>query len=218
MQMSQRGGGLGGKYANEGVAETNLDAPSSALRETAFDGESLFGSDVQESGDEGDGGTPRPRASSPFKGLAEVVDLPTVDLSGDFDHLREDPTYTKFAAMFFSEIQTIDHQRSPLSVPLLKQVWGDGDAHRALVCWTSLLFFIGDTKARKGQEKLTNLNAIHVITNTGMTRPNTRDEIYCQIFKQILDNPNRHSQVCCLLPLLFLLFSLSLSYFICVFV
>jgi hypothetical protein len=65
---------------------------------------------------------------------------------------------------------------SQISVPLLKQIWGDGDAHRVLVTWAALLVFTGDAEPAF---KITNLNIVHVIAGTAMTRPNTRDEIYC---------------------------------------
>jgi hypothetical protein len=106
-------------HNTEGIAETNLDIMSSTVQETALD--DMLGAD-------GSGVT--------RKESEDEAPPPPV---ADYDY--EDPTFSNFALMFFSEIHTHEHQRTPIVVPLLKQVWGDGDAHRALVCWYSACFW-----------------------------------------------------------------------------
>ncbi|EDQ87942.1 uncharacterized protein MONBRDRAFT_32975 [Monosiga brevicollis MX1] len=58
---------------------------------------------------------------------------------------------------------------------------------------------------QKRTNPLTNLEMVQLVANTGITRPHTRDEIVCQLFKQLSNNPNRvsHARGWILLGLIF---------------
>eukprot|EP00052_Salpingoeca_macrocollata_P001633 m.26649 g.26649 ORF g.26649 m.26649 type:complete len:615 (+) comp11548_c0_seq1:81-1925(+) len=100
--------------------------------------------------------------------------------------------FTTFAANFFQDKSegAAKYSRSALLGPLLKQIWGDGDSERVTTCWLSILRFLGDLPCKSG---VSNLQLVQHVCNTGITRPNTRDELYCQICKQLTENPNRAS-------------------------
>lgn len=99
-----------------------------------------------------------------------------------------------FAQRYFQDKSHNNHcyQRRSLLGPLLKQVWGDGDSTRMLSVWVTILRFLGDLPSRT-DEPLTNLQKLHLICNIALSRPNTRDEIYCQILKQLTENSNKPS-------------------------
>eukprot|EP00051_Salpingoeca_urceolata_P033124 m.19057 g.19057 ORF g.19057 m.19057 type:complete len:786 (-) comp5871_c0_seq1:254-2611(-) len=103
-------------------------------------------------------------------------------------------SFEQFAEKFFQDKRrnSAQYLRGMLPGPLLKQVWGDGDSDRVLLSWVTLLRFLGDAPPKK-TNPLSNLQLIQLIQNIAITRPHTRDEIYCQICKQLTNNPNKTS-------------------------
>jgi hypothetical protein len=163
-EAAEQGGASGG---DEGVAETDLDAAA------GFGTRSAFAAQLAQ------------QRTVRAEARAEAAQLDPGDLS-----------FEQFGALYFTEAvagaESTQHQRTRLTQPLMKQVWGDGDSQRVLLTWTALLFFLGDAQLAAGQQ-LTNLETLQLIVNTGKTRENTRNEIYAQICKQVLGNPNRYS-------------------------
>eukprot|EP00730_Choanoeca_flexa_P017252 TRINITY_DN8284_c0_g1_i2.p1 TRINITY_DN8284_c0_g1~~TRINITY_DN8284_c0_g1_i2.p1 ORF type:complete len:618 (+),score=185.52 TRINITY_DN8284_c0_g1_i2:235-2088(+) len=104
------------------------------------------------------------------------------------------PSLVKFARKFFQDKSPANarYHRGAIPGPLLRQVYGDGDSDRCLSVWVTILRFMGDLPPRKNNP-LTNLESVQLITNIALTRPVTRDEIICQILKQLTKNPNKTS-------------------------
>ncbi len=102
--------------------------------------------------------------------------------------------FEEFARKYFQDKSPASSRylRGALPGPLLKQIWGDGDSERVLTVWATLLRFIGDLPPNP-KKVLTTLQSAQLITNIGITRINTRDEIFCQLCKQLTANPNKAS-------------------------
>lgn len=118
---------------------------------------------------------------------------------GDADLPAEALEWREFAARYFQKHDASNgcsYFRGPLQGPLLRQIWGDGDSTRMLSVWVNILRFLGDLPLRTDQ-RLSNQQIVHLICNIALTRPNSRDEVYCQIIKQLTDNPSPPSHARC---------------------
>lgn len=60
----------------------------------------------------------------------------------------------------------------------------------------AILQFIGEAPLQAGEDGnlMTNLRLVWYITGTGVERENTRDEIYCQLCRQVTENFNKKSE------------------------
>ncbi|KAJ0065199.1 hypothetical protein NL108_006548 [Boleophthalmus pectinirostris] len=142
------------------------------------------------------------------------------DAQDDYDDLDE-YSFSKFASMYFQGAATDTHIRQRLRQPLLYHE-DEGDMTAALTVWWIILRFMGDLPEpkhpvqvdKRGQRKdsrsqndvdvligegptldrpLTSLEKLHIIVRYAILRSDLRDEIYCQICKQINENNNRNS-------------------------
>uniref|UniRef100_A0AAV2KT89 Unconventional myosin-VIIa n=1 Tax=Knipowitschia caucasica TaxID=637954 RepID=A0AAV2KT89_KNICA len=142
------------------------------------------------------------------------------DDQDDFDDLDE-YSFSKFASVFFQGAATYTHIRQRLREPLLHHE-DEGDVMAALTVWWIILRFMGDLPEPKnpvqvnqrGQRNdvrsqtgvdvligegptldrpLTTLEKLHIIVRYAILRSDLRDEIYCQICKQVQENNNRNS-------------------------
>ena len=110
---------------------------------------------------------------------------------------------SRMACPFLLSRWYADYARTALQGPLLKQVWGDGDSQQMLSVWVNILQFLGDislkpkqqggTGAPESDDNVSNLEAVRRIISIGLTRKHTRDEIVCQICKQLTNNPSKAS-------------------------
>lgn len=76
-------------------------------------------------------------------------------------------TFPRFASMHFANTQagSWTYLRGPITAPLLKQVYGDGDSGRCVAVWVTILQFSGDLPNTR---KLTNLQLVRLICYLGM--------------------------------------------------
>ncbi|EGD76181.1 hypothetical protein PTSG_00887 [Salpingoeca rosetta] len=116
--------------------------------------------------------------------------------TGNDDGGANTMSYVQFARKYFQDKSTSSykHKRGAITGPLLKQIWGDQDAERVLTVWFTIQRFMGDLPPKDDEETSDNLQRVQLICNTGITRANTRDEIYCQVCKQLTENPNKVSR------------------------
>lgn len=152
----------------------------------------------------------------------DIDDLPMEEdfPTDDYDDLDE-YSFSKFASMYFQGAASHTHVRQRLRQPLLHHE-DEGDMMAALTVWWIILRFMGDLPEPKrpvqvdqrGFRKevrqqndvnvligegptldrpLTSLEKLHIIVRYAIFRSDLRDEIYCQICKQLQDNNNRNS-------------------------
>ncbi|KAM3619073.1 uncharacterized protein V6R79_002572 [Siganus canaliculatus] len=139
--------------------------------------------------------------------IVEEIDLDVLPIeeepaTEDYDDL-DDYSFSKFASMYFQGAANHTHLRQRLRQPLLYHE-DEGDIQASLTVWWIILRFMGDLPEPKQQvlgqrggptldRPLTALEKLHIIVGYAIVRRDLRDEIYCQICKQLQDNNNRNS-------------------------
>ncbi|ORZ31928.1 MyTH4 domain-domain-containing protein [Catenaria anguillulae PL171] len=144
-----------------------------------------------------DGGTPRSRRATDSAGDAKVVtimDVPKLATLQLGDHSMEQfasqAFETKSGTIFGKkknafDAKSLEYSDSPLRKPLTRAAYGDTRDVK-LACDISgwILAFMGDVKTK------TPLEAVKNIIDTALSSPTTLvDETYCQVVKQINQNP-----------------------------
>uniref|UniRef100_A0A8C7NR86 Myosin VIIAb n=1 Tax=Oncorhynchus mykiss TaxID=8022 RepID=A0A8C7NR86_ONCMY len=151
-----------------------------------------------------------PRAEGEEEDLDEALPLPD-DEEEDLSEYK----FSKFAATYFQGTTTHTYVRRPLKQPLLFHE-DEGDQLAALAVWVTVLRFMGDLPEPKyhiaiidGSEKIPVMTKIYetlgkrtykrelqeLQTVEGEVREGREggDEIYCQICKQLTQNPSKSS-------------------------
>ncbi|XP_057696428.1 unconventional myosin-VIIb isoform X2 [Corythoichthys intestinalis] len=83
------------------------------------------------------------------------------------------------------------NSREPIRQPLLKKLVGNTElSHKACLAFTAILKYMGDYPTKQMQSPL---ELTDQIFEPAMENENLRDEIYCQIMKQMSSNNNRFS-------------------------
>lgn len=147
----------------------------------------------------------------------DIDDLPMEDNAEEDDFDLDEYSFSKFASMYFQGAATPTYVRQRLRQPLLHHEDKE-DVLASLTVWWIILRFMGDLPEPKATVKprgslrrlngrddsmmgeastldqpLTTLEKLHIIVGYAIIRSDLRDEIYCQICKQMQENLSRNS-------------------------
>ncbi|XP_013133668.1 PREDICTED: myosin-VIIa [Papilio polytes] len=135
--------------------------------------------------------------TSTFNGT-ETRDKPHTLLEYALDHFRLPPKRTVSKALTLSTAkrggteELWRHSREPIKLPLLKKLQAKEElAEEACFAFTAMLKYMGDLPSKR--PRIGNEYTDHIFDGP-LKHEILRDEIYCQVMKQLTDNRNRMSE------------------------